>query len=101
MMAGFFPMEFGALREHGVAPIIRSIDHYVANRNNAYMLEFTVGEGKILVTSLGILQHAPERIEARYLLKGLMDYAVSAEFRPSAAVPRTTFLELFRPRGDA
>ena len=52
MMRGFLPMEFEPLRQHGVAPIIRGIDHYRSNRNNAYLLEFAVGKGKVLVCSL-------------------------------------------------
>lgn len=99
MIVGFFPMEFSPLREYGVTPIIRGIDHYVANRNNAYMLEFGVGRGKVLVTSLGIMQNAPEHIEARYLLKSLADYAASARFQPSANLPKAKFLELFRAGG--
>ena len=55
MMRGFLPMEFEPLRQYGVTPIIRGIDHYYSNRNNAYLLEFTVGKGKVLACSLGVL----------------------------------------------
>ncbi len=39
-------MEFEPLREFDVEPIIRMIDHYAANRNNAHMLKFQVGKGR-------------------------------------------------------
>lgn len=95
MVRGVLPMEFSPLRSYGVRPIIRMIDHYAANRNNAHMLEFRVGTGRVLVTTLGILPNAAERIEARYLLRCLADYAHHEAFQPQAAVPPATFLKLF------
>ena len=59
---------------------------------------FGVGEGKALVTSLGILPNLRERIEARYLLECLLDYARGARFEPAAQVPKEEFLRLFSSR---
>ena len=113
MIRGFLPMHFEPLRKHGVSPIIRGIDHYVSNRNNAYLLEFNVGKGKVLACSLGVLEKlkpdaAPhvswanpdafipnKSIEAAYLLKCLLDYAHGESFTPAANVPREEFLGLF------
>lgn len=118
MLRGFLPMEFTPLRRHGVTPIIRGIDHYYSNRNNAYLLEFNVGEGKVLVCSMGVLKElkpnttsqanwgnaaafVPNRtIQAQYLLKCFVDYAQSGRFVPPATVPREEFLRLFRIRDD-
>ncbi len=98
MIKGALPMEFSPLSKHGVTPIIRAIDHYMANRNNAYLLEFKVGKGKVLVTSLGILEKLNEHVEARYLLKCLLDYAQDARFAPVASVPKDEFVKRFGPR---
>ena len=102
MIRGYLPIEFGPLLSYGVAPIIRGIDHYVANRNNAYMLEFRVGKGKVLATTLGILPKLQEHIEARYLLACLVDYARGTRFGPVAEVPGAEFISLFssRPKGE-
>jgi hypothetical protein len=101
MIKGILPMEFSPLRRYGVTPIIRGIDHYMANRNNAYMLEFKVGKGKVLVTSLAVLEKRDEHIEARYLLKCLLDYVQGSRFAPTADVPKDEFLRRFSPRPDS
>jgi hypothetical protein len=98
VIRGILPMEFSPLRKYGVEPVIRAIDHYAANRNNAYLLEFKVGTGKVLATSLGILPKAAEHIEAAYLLECLATYVRGERFRPAADVPGTEFLKLFRAR---
>ena len=98
MLCGGKPMEFEPLRQYGVTPIIRGIGHYKTNRNNAYLLEFGVGEGRVLVTSLGVLDQLGNHIQARYLMKCLVDYALGGEFRPDASVPAETFLNLFQAR---
>jgi hypothetical protein len=98
MLKGYYPMEFEPLRKHGVVPIVRNIDHYYSNRNNAFLMEFQVGRGKVLVTSLGILDHAKEEVEAAYLLECLLRYMCDDRFDPVSDVPREQFLDLFRPR---
>jgi len=100
MVRDILPMEFSALRPFGVEPIIRAIDHYAANRNNAYMLEFNVGKGKVLATTLGIAQKRDKHIEVSYLLECLADYAKSKAFDPSANVHRAEFLKNFILRTD-
>jgi len=100
MIRDVLPMEFSPLRTFGVEPIIRAIDHYAANRNNAYMLEFKVGKGKVLATTLGVLQRLDEHIEAGYLLECLAAYARGASFAPAASLPREEFLKLFSIRAD-
>ena len=48
-------MNFEPLRPYGVKPIIRMIDFYKNNANNAHLLEFGLGKGKVLATSLNLL----------------------------------------------
>jgi Glycosyl hydrolases family 2, sugar binding domain/Glycosyl hydrolases family 2/Glycosyl hydrolases family 2, TIM barrel domain len=98
MLCAGKPMEFEPLRQYGVTPIIRGIGHYKTNRNNAYLLEFGVGEGKVVVTSLGILDQLDQHIQARHFLKCLVEYAMGVEFTPGAQVPRDEFLILFQTR---
>lgn len=100
MLRGTLPMEFGPLTKYGVTPIIRAIDWYRKNMNNANLLEFKVGKGRVLVTSLDVLSKTPDHIEARNLLKTLEDYARGPKFEPSATVPREEFTRLFSQRKD-
>jgi hypothetical protein len=96
----FFPMDFGPLRPGVSVPIIRAIDHYKSNRNNAYLLEFRVGKGRVLATSLGVIDRFDERVEARYLFRCLLDYVLGEWFQPKGVVALDLFRELFHQRGD-
>jgi hypothetical protein len=92
------PMHFEPLRPYGVQPVIRMIDHHAANRNNAHLLEFKVGEGRVLATTLNLLANVEQRIEARSLLKCLVEYALSPEFWPTTSVPKEVLLKWFSLR---
>jgi hypothetical protein len=116
MFKGNLPMDFGPLRSCGVTPIIRGIDHFYSHRNNAHLLEFNVGKGRVLACTLGVLRqikpHSPgqssydkpeafcpnETIEGRYLLQCFWDYMHGDHFAPTATVPRAEFVCLFKPR---
>jgi hypothetical protein len=98
MIRGVLPMEFGPLRKYGVSPIIRAIDWYRKNMNNAYLLEFKVGTGMVLATTLGVLPNVGKRVEADHLLRCMTDYAQSPAFAPQASIPRAEFLKWFSQR---
>lgn len=94
------PLNLGELRAHGVQPIIRGIDFYQTNKHLTYLTEFGVGQGKVLVTSLNLLPKLSERLEARYLLQCLAQYAQSPRFAPIASVPPEAFQRLLRPKAE-
>lgn len=93
-----YPLNFCELRTYGVEPIIRGIDFYQTNKHLTYLMEFRVGEGRCLVTSLNLLPKLQERLEARYLLQCLTQYAQSSAFSPPASVPPEEFLRLLGPK---
>jgi len=95
---GVIPMNFGPLRQFGVTPIIRMIDFYKINANNAHLLEFRVGEGKVLATSLNLLPNLETKLELRNLMACMLDYTQSDKFTPRVQVPEAEFLRLFSPR---
>jgi hypothetical protein len=97
MIRGVIPMEFSPLRPYGVSPILRVIDWYQANRNNAHLLEFRVGKGAVLLTSLNVLPWLTTRLEVRNFLGSLMDYAQGPRFGPAASVPKGEFIQLLSP----
>jgi len=94
-------MEFSPLRPYGVTPILRVIDWYQANQNNAHLLEFRVGKGAVLLTSLNVLPWLPSKIEVRNFLQALMDYARGPQFSPAASVPTEEFIRLLAPQPAA
>jgi hypothetical protein len=86
---------FGDSQSRNQPVIIRDIDWYRTNKNLAYMIEFNVGRGKVLATTLRILPTLNERLESRYLLKCLIDYAGGSRFTPEANVPAGDLLKWF------
>ena len=94
------PMEFTPLKPYGVRPIVRGIDWYQTNRDNAYLVEFSVGQGKVLATSFNILPRMKDHLEVRDFMSRLVNYALGDQFRPSAKVPAAEFLKLFSVRPE-
>jgi hypothetical protein len=94
------PMEFTALKPFGVKPMVRGIDWYQANHDNAYLIEFRVGQGMVLATSFNVLPRMKDHLEVRDFANRLIDYALNDRFRPTAAVPASEFLRLFSQRPE-
>ncbi len=64
-----------------VEPLLEVLDCYARLRKMAFMFERKVGEGKLLVSSLGLLGKQ-EYPEARALLKSIFGYMASNKFEP-------------------
>jgi len=95
---GVVPMNFEPLRQYGVKPIVRMIDFYKNNANNAHLLEFGVGQGQVLVSSFNLQTNLTRKLDVRNLTASLISYAQSQKFKPEALVPATEFVRLFSPR---
>ncbi len=63
-----------------VEPLLEVLDCYARLRKLAFMFERKVGEGKLLVSSLGLLEKQ-EYPEARALLKSIFGYMASNKFK--------------------
>ena len=92
---GVVPMNFEPLRQYGVNPIIRMIDFYKNNANNAHLLEFGMGKGKVLATSLNLLSNLETKLDVRNLVASMMNYVQGEKFAPAAQVPEPEFVRLF------
>ena len=69
----------------GVPPIIQSIDLPLRQLTRSLLFEVEVGEGKLLACSLNLTRKVlTDSSAARHLLAGLLRYALSDEFAPSA-----------------
>lgn len=68
-----------------IEPIITAMDSISRLRRLAYLFECNVGEGKLIVSSLGLLenQHYPE---GRALLHSILNYMCSKDFMPRQSI---------------
>lgn len=66
-----------------VEPLLEVLDCYARLRRMAFMFERKVGGGKLLVSSLGLLEKQ-EYPEARALLKSVLGYMASENFNPKS-----------------
>jgi beta-galactosidase len=97
---GVVPMNFEPLRPYGVKPIVRMIDFYKNNANNAHLLEFGVGQGRVLATSFNVLTNLNQKLDVRNLTKSLINYVQGGKFAPTAQVPEAEFVRLFSLRPE-
>lgn len=70
----------------GLQPIVRIVDDWATNRSLGLIFEATVAKGKLLVSSVDLLDQKESRPEARQLLLSLENYMNSDDFNPSAVV---------------
>jgi hypothetical protein len=98
-----------------VDPIIRSIDRYQYMRDKAYLFEVSVGQGKLLVSTLSFFSRAnlsspakpavPQDFEKAdfsgpeclFLFDKLVRYALSEDFRPTARISAAVLTKLMQP----
>jgi len=71
---------FGKLKEE---PVIRQIGTYQVCQKLAYLVEFALGKGGIIISSLNL---DPKLPEARYLLSQILKYAAGSDFHPKNAL---------------
>jgi len=70
-----------------VRPIIRAIDAYTGGRSKAFLLEFRVGQGVLMVSTLDLSASAlRQRPEARWMLRSLLRHLGSGQLEPEAAL---------------
>ena len=67
-----------------IDPIVRTIDNCERNHNLGTVFEVKTGGGKLLVCSSD-LTLSEDSLPCKQLLKSLVDYAVSEDFRPAAS----------------
>ena len=69
-----------------VTPIVRVIDNFVTNHHLTNVFETKVGEGKLVYSSIDLMNNLDERPVARQLRSSLLQYMESDDFNPSGSV---------------
>lgn len=70
----------------GLNPIVRVIDDWVTNRSLGLVFECRVGNGKLMVSAIDLLQQREKRPEAQQLLYSLKKYMNTPAFNPTQTV---------------
>jgi hypothetical protein len=71
-------------------PVVQVIDDWTVNHRLGLVFEARVGQGKLLVSSIDLLNDLPARPEARQMLYSLKRYMASKEFKPEVEVDLPT-----------
>ncbi|MGQ1784887.1 sugar-binding domain-containing protein [Saccharicrinis sp. GN24d3] len=69
-----------------VTPIVRVIDNFVTNHHLTNVFETKVGNGKLIFSSIDLMNELEKRPVARQLRSSLLKYMVSQDFNPSGSV---------------
>jgi hypothetical protein len=80
----------------GLQPIVRVIDDWMTARSLSLLFECKVGNGKMLVSGIDLLQRNKHRPEARQLLYSLKKYMLSEKFQPSVTVAWPVIKKLYK-----
>ena len=94
------PLDLERLDLYQGDPVIRVIHRYPVCRPLAYVLERSVGKGRLIISSLELNPSWPE---ARYLLTQFCKYAGSERFHPTIELSDTALQntrEVHRRRGS-
>jgi hypothetical protein len=83
----WWPMSNGRamLLPEGLNPIITVMDCYARLRRMAFLLEGKVGDGKLMISSMGLFEKQ-EYPEVRALTNSILNYMASDEFEPKQAI---------------
>jgi hypothetical protein len=74
-----------------ISPVVQVIPNFFYNHKLGNILEFKVGNGRLIICSIDIINNLKSRITARQLRKSIISYMVSNKFDP---VNKLNFKEL-------
>jgi hypothetical protein len=77
-------------------PIVRVIDNFFRNKKLADIVEFKVGQGKLILCTMDIHSDLPNRPEARQLKYSLMKYAGGDLFDPRMGIDAQQLKHFFK-----
>ena len=78
------PLDLDALGAGRAEPVIRAFSTYYVCRPLAYLVEFKLGRGGVILSALDMNQRWPE---ARHLLAAVLKYAGGSAFQPQTRLP--------------
>lgn len=79
-------------------PIVQVIPNFYHNRKLTNLIEYNVGEGKLLICGINIREDLADRPAAAQLRNSLVSYMGSAAFVPQHSLEPGELCELLKPR---
>ena len=77
-------------------PIVRIIDDWFENRRLALIFEARVGNGKMIVSGIDLINNLEDRPEAKQLLYSIQKYMISEQFDPSVELDINSIRSLLK-----
>lgn len=93
LISGIWPFDLEAFQPAKIDPIVRCIGHHKTMRNKAYLFEAAMGRGALVATTFNIAGTFATRPETQCLVDELLQYCLSAEFKPRNELPAKFFLD--------
>ena len=75
-------------------PIVRVLDCYKYLRHLSLLAEVRVGEGRLMLSGMGLLEHL-DRVEVRALYRAILDYMGSDAFLPQDELSEEELMRIF------
>ncbi|MGD1890063.1 MAG: hypothetical protein ACFB15_05615, partial [Cyclobacteriaceae bacterium] len=81
-----------------IKPIVRVIDDWVTNRSLGLLFEVKVGNGKLLISGVDLKNDLTRRLEARQLLRSIINYMESNYFNPTVSLREEQLTSIVKPQ---
>ncbi len=79
-----------------ITPLIQAVPDYHKNQKLAFAFEGRVGEGKVLVTSIDLVENLEDRLASRQLYYSILEYMAGQEFSPEHSISLNTLEALIQ-----
>ena len=76
-------------------PTVQSIDTWFVSRKIGMLFEAKIGKGKLMMTSMDIINNTEKRIVAQQLFYSILEYMKSEDFKPTWQIDRKLVSDLF------
>lgn len=81
-------------------PIVQVVDNFARNHKLGNLLEARVGNGKLMICSIDLRNNIEKRPAAKQLLKSIIDYMKSDDFKPAVSLEEKYLNDLFYKSGE-
>lgn len=79
----------------GFQPIVQSIDTWFVSRKIGMLFEANVGKGRLIMTTMDLTNNLDKRHAARQMMRAIVSYMQSDDFKPQWTIPLERISELF------
>ncbi|MCF7833490.1 MAG: hypothetical protein K9N05_07965 [Candidatus Marinimicrobia bacterium] len=70
----------------GTKPMIQPIDNFYRGEYKGYLVEMQVGKGKLLISTLNLIQHLERSVSTRFMVQELLHYMLMSDHIPDLKI---------------